>query len=126
MIEIFLLIGAISAIALFARGRGGSPWVWGTVAVIGFVVLRIGGAAFVASFQEVPFEIALLSTIASWIGVGLVFLYVRFVMGRGRPQPTGMWACTNCTYLNKAGMQFCEACKQPWSPKSKPADTNLR
>jgi hypothetical protein len=47
MIEIFLLLLAVGWIARIARTRDASPWVFGSLAVIGFLVLPLvaGGSS---------------------------------------------------------------------------------
>ena len=75
MIEIFVLTGAVGGIASFARGRGGSPWVWGTLAVFGYVALLVVSAI---TGNRYPFAIWILA----WGWIGLVAVYTRFILGR--------------------------------------------
>lgn len=49
MLEIALLIAATAGIAAFARGRGGKPWLWGTLTVVGYF-----GAPFLVRFLANP------------------------------------------------------------------------
>ncbi len=48
MFEIVLLIVATGGIAAFARGRGGKPWLWGTLTVVGYFLVP-----FLVSFLAV-------------------------------------------------------------------------
>jgi hypothetical protein len=108
MIEIFLLIGAVSGIASFARGRGGSPWLWGTVAVLGYVFTLLVGSALTRS--QYPFAIA----VVAWGWIGGVALYTRFMLARGRGGPSGSWTCPECKVLNRSYAVLCEACGEPY------------
>jgi len=38
VLQIFLLIVTTGGIAAYARGRGGNPWVWGTLSVVGLLI----------------------------------------------------------------------------------------
>jgi len=113
MIEIFLMIGATSAIAAYARGRGGSPWFWGTVTVAGYILIQLASPVLLrsASREASP----LLGMVLSWAWVGAVGLYTRFGLSAGKPEACMMWTCPNCKYLNRSYAVVCEACKQPFS-----------
>ena len=39
MFEIILLIAATSGIVALARARGGQPWLWGTLTVVGYFLV---------------------------------------------------------------------------------------
>ncbi len=39
MLVIILLIAATGGIVAFARGRGGKPWLWGTLTIVGFFLV---------------------------------------------------------------------------------------
>jgi hypothetical protein len=108
MIEIFLLIGAVGAIASFARGRGGSPWVWGTLAVFGYVATLL--VVSVVAGTRYP----LAAWITAWGWIGLTAVYTRFIMGRGRAVASGSWTCPECSVINRSYAFLCEACGQPY------------
>ncbi len=117
MLEIFLLVGATSAIAAYARGRGGSPWLWGTITVVGYLGVELGVAVM---WRFVTGETnPLPGLLGSWAWVGAVALYTRFGLGAARPKPWGMWTCPNCKYLNGGYALICEACKQPYADRTK-------
>lgn len=81
MIEIFLFILAVSALAKLAQRRKGSAWVWATIAAIGFWALRFGVAALLPS-QGMSQDIAIVIILAvPWLWLGLVFLYVNLAVG---------------------------------------------
>jgi hypothetical protein len=111
MIEIIVLVIAVTGIAALARGRGASPVVMGTAAVAGWVLIEYGGF-FLLPRGTSPF---VLMPIA-WVWIALVAGYVRFIVGAGRPKPDGKWSCSQCRYLNNASSIICEACQQPWKP----------
>jgi len=79
-----------------ARGRGGKPWLWGVTAVASGLILM----------PFVPFGLL--------IGNALVFLWVRFGLGRGGQQPGMRWSCPECRFLNERYAVVCEACNKPW------------
>jgi hypothetical protein len=111
VLEIFGLVIALGAIARFARGRGGSPAIVASMALIGFlVILFVGGS--IASSSDARLAVRL----CAWGWVGAVALFTRFAVGAGRPSPTGSWICTNCHYTNGQHANLCEACEQPWTP----------
>lgn len=111
MLEIIGLVISVTAIAGFARGRGASPLLFGSLAVGGFFLIRMLGMA--AGFTG---DGALLMTVLSWAWIGAVAFTARFLVGAGRPQPSGLWICSNCHTTNGEHAVICEACRQPWSP----------
>ncbi len=117
MLEILGLVLALGAIAGFARGRGASPVIVVSVGLIGFLLIYFGGGLLVSSEDA---HLAIL--LCAWGWVGAVALYVRFIVGRGRPSPTGSWICTNCSYTNGQHANICEACQQPWTPPQPAGD----
>lgn len=121
MIGIFMLIAAVSAVAALARGRGGKPWVWGTIGVLGYFVVSWGLTVMLQSIPSLRqsqggsnFALNVSVTTLPWLWLALVAGYIRFFMGRGMPQPPGKWACENCFYTNSQSSVVCEACKEPW------------
>ncbi len=115
MFEIVLLIAAASGIAAYARGRGGNPFVWGTLGLGGYVVIAYLGPVIMASFGR-PLHpdsrMWLVVGAAAWVGI--VAFCARFLLGRTCEKPSGMWSCPNCRYLNKHYAVIGEACQQPY------------
>ncbi len=111
MLEIIGLVLASGTIAAFARGRGAPPVISVVIAVAGYLAILFLGSAMVAS----P-DARLAINLCAWAWVGAVALFVRFVVGAGRPKPEGRWACSNCLYSNEKHAVVCEACKQPYAP----------
>jgi hypothetical protein len=111
MLEILGLVLALGGIAGFARGRGASPVLTVLAALLGFLAISfLGGSG--ASTPDAQLAVRL----GAWGWVGAVALFVRFVVGSGRPSPTGSWICKNCSYTNGQHANLCEACQQPWTP----------
>jgi hypothetical protein len=122
MLEIILLIAAASGIAAYARARGGNTYVWGGLGVGGYVLIAYLGPIILASLGR-PLDpdsrIWLFVAALAWLGV--VAFSARFLLGRTREKPSGMWSCPNCTYLNQQYAVLCEACKQPYAKPSRTA-----
>jgi len=119
--EIVLLVVATSGIASFARGRGGNPWVWGAMTVVGYFAVPFLVAFSAAMFGVNPGHLKedaqlwfFISAIA-WVAV-LAFC-ARFLLGRKYANPGGMWSCPNCKYLNQPYAVICEACRQPYKAR---------
>ena len=116
MFEIVLLIAAAGGIAAYARGRGANPFVWGSLGVGGYVVIEYAGPVIMASLGR-PLDsdsrMWLIVVAAAW--VGMVAFCARFLLGRTREKPPGMWSCPNCKYLNQQYAVVCEACRQPYA-----------
>ena len=118
MIELILLIAAITTVGAVARGRGATPWLWGTVATVGYLAVAF---AVVYAFERrlVTVTSPLMAQIpwpgiAAWGWIGCVLVYLRFFRARGAVQPDGKWTCPNCTWLNARYSVICEACKEPY------------
>lgn len=109
MLEIIGLAITITGISALARGRGASPIFAGSIAVAGYVLIRLVAMFFVASDDA-----RLLLLVLGWVWIAVVAGYVRFVVGRRLPKPDSKWNCSNCRYLNNASSVICEACQQPW------------
>jgi hypothetical protein len=118
MLELVLLLVAITTVAAIARGRGATPWLWGTVAAVGYIA--VGLVAFYAvesGFVTVPSPATarfFLPGIAGWGWIACVAVYLRFFRGRGAVQPEGQWTCPDCKWLNARYSIVCEACGQPF------------
>ncbi len=97
MIEIFLVVLGTAAIADAARRRGGSPWLFGVVAVIGYLIA--GSVAAQALGRG-----ANLVGGAVWLGVcyGAVFLLV----GKGKAA-RNTWQCPECRFFNEPSTLVC-------------------
>jgi len=124
MFEIVLLIAATAGIAAFARGRGGKPWLWGTLTVTGYFLVPFFVTLFAVLFGADPKEVKqdaqfwfFISAVA-W--VALLAFCARFLLGRSYAKPDGMWSCSHCKYLNQSYAVVCEACREPYASKSLP------
>lgn len=114
ILEILGLVVAIGGIVTLARGRGASPTVAGTVAVAGWAALEIGGGLFIPLSEDSRFWLM----VGAWAWIGVVALFVRFVVGASRSKPDSKWNCANCRYLNNSSSVICEACGNPWQSVS--------
>jgi hypothetical protein len=115
---IVLLIISTGGIAAYARGRGGNPYLWGTLSVAGFLLIQLGGAVILGLLGIVPdadSHWVILALSFAWVGV--MAFCTRFLLGIGRAKPSGMWSCPNCKYLNQHYAVVCEACSQPYAAK---------
>jgi hypothetical protein len=118
MFEIVLLIAATAGIAGFARARGGKPWLWGTLAVVGYFLVPFLVTTLAILLGVDPKSVKgdaqlwFFASAVSWMAV-LAFC-ARFLLGRTREKPSGMWSCPNCKYLNQHYAVICEACQQPY------------
>lgn len=119
MLQIFLLIVTTGGIAAYARGRGGNPWLWGTLSVVGHLLIQFLGGFVLALLGLQTSENAILVVgIASWAWIGIIAFCARFLLGMNMEKPDGMWSCSNCKYLNQRYAVICEACKQPYGKKA--------
>jgi hypothetical protein len=109
MFEIIGLLIAVPAIISLARGRGASPLLAATIAVAGWAFIRFFGAFLLPSG-----EIRVLLVVFAWAWIGLVALFLRFVVGASRAKADSRWNCSSCRYLNNASSVVCEACQQPY------------
>ena len=121
MFEIVLLVVAAGGIAAYARGRGGNPYVWGSVGVGGYIVIAYVGPIVLASLgHPLDPDSRLWFFVGAVAWIGIVAFCARFLLGRTREKPSGMWSCPNCKYLNQSYAVMCEACRQPYG-KSAPS-----
>lgn len=122
MFEIVLLIAATGGIASLARGRGGNPWVWGSLTAAGYflVPFLVGFLARLlgANTKSMGEDAQLLFFVSSLVWVAGLAFCARFLLGREFRNPGGMWPCPNCRYLNQPYAVICEACRQPYSSKT--------
>src|SRR4051794_1102079 len=111
MFEILLLVIGTGAIASFARGRGASPKVWGTIAAAGYILIEFFTPLAMRALGWKEQILPLLFALAWFAGTAL---YVRFGIGAGRPSPDSQWTCKECNYMNGRHAIFCEACGKLW------------
>jgi hypothetical protein len=112
MIEIVFLIIAIGAIVTVSRQRGGNPLIWGPLALGGFfglkfLMIKLG------LFPAPPDQAGDLNFARLAIGYGyiaLLYLIVRFGLGRSKVKAGGKWVCPSCKFLNSEIAVACEAC----------------
>jgi len=118
IIEIFILVLAVGWIARIARTRDTSPWLYGSLAVLGFLVFPLVVAAPLTLLVfEQPggtsggrIAARILISVSGWLWVGGIALYVSKVPGREKTQPHGRWSCRGCGWLNDAASLKCDAC----------------
>lgn len=125
MFEILLLIVVTGGIAAFACGRGGKPWLWGTLTVAGYILVpflvTLVAVVFGADPKGVKENAQLWFFVSAIAWVAVLAFCARFLLGRGYAKPDGMWSCSNCKYLNQRYAVVCEASKQPYVSKVLPA-----
>lgn len=118
MLQIFLIFVTTGGIAAYARGRGGNPWLWGSLSVVGHLLIQFFGGFLIALLRQQSNENASLAVgIAAWLWVGVIAFCARFLLGMGLEKPDGMWSCKNCKYLNQRYAVICEACSQPYGKR---------
>jgi hypothetical protein len=113
VIEVVILFIVIPAIAAMAKGRGGSAWVAGGMALGGLFLIRT-----IVGLITSDSDALLGGVLLSYAWMGAVAAYYRFMVGVGRPHPKGIWSCPTCTYTNKAYVLSCAACQTPWQRPS--------
>lgn len=119
MLQIFLLIVTTGGIAAYARGRGGNPWLWGTLSVAGHLLIQFMGPFVLALLGlKIGENTLLIVGIVSWVWIGVIAFCSRFLLGMNMEKPDGMWSCKNCKYLNQRYAVMCEACKRPYGKKA--------
>jgi uncharacterized membrane protein HdeD (DUF308 family) len=125
---IILLIAATTGIVSLARTRGGNPWIWGILTLLGYFLVPYGIVYLAVAAHLFPTPAAedaqLLSFVASIAWVALIAFCARFLLGRAHAKPDGMWSCQHCRYLNQPYAVICEACRQPYGSKPQPAASN--
>ena len=124
MFEIILLIAATSGIVALARARGGKPWLWGTLTVVGYFLgpflVTFFAVALGATPKGVKENAQLWFYVSAVTWVAVLAFCARFLLGHGYAKPDGTWSCANCRYLNQQYAVICEACKQPYASKALP------
>jgi hypothetical protein len=128
MLEVLVVGLAVAATARTARGRDASAWVFASLALVGWLVLKFGLAAGVTRLFDgggLPRGGALMALeigvmLAPWAWLAAVFFYVRSVPGRTHVQPPGQWTCPECRWLNAGSVFRCEACKAEYRATTSP------
>ncbi|HEU5256837.1 MAG TPA: hypothetical protein VFU28_12650 [Vicinamibacterales bacterium] len=118
---LFILVVAVVGIVRMARTRGASPWLFGGVAVLGWLAGSVLGgrllqAASVEDVRRTRLVLEAAAYLTPWVLLASVVLYVRFIPGRKRLQPEGRWSCVACGWLNADYALECEACHAPFHP----------
>ncbi len=130
MLQLLLLVPLVIVIVKTAAGRGLSTWLIGSIAVLGFLLLQGLEAVLDQRLWHEPFygktvarggarmatDIAVLSAPYLWLVV--VYVYVRFVHGRGHAHAQSRWECPDCGWLNEASFTQCEACHREYREAS--------
>jgi hypothetical protein len=133
MMEGFVLVLALTAIARMARTRGASPWLYGLAAGAGGFVAAVVVAIVVHAVLSGPlyppddgvivfddegvfgFGPRIAGSATLWLWIGLVALYVRYRVGRGVEGPSGSWSCRNCRSINQSYALKCDTCGEAFS-----------
>lgn len=111
-IEIIFLIIGVGSIVTVSRQRGGTPLLWGPLALGGYFGLKYLMREF-ALFPVPAGQEGGLNLVRFFISVGyicLLYLIVRFGLGRSKTKPGKKWVCPDCKYLNSEIATNCEAC----------------
>jgi hypothetical protein len=127
--QIFILIVAVVGIARMARTRGASPWLFGTIGVVAFFAapivfgfvfgLMLGVLSSEGSYTGgIRLALVFLANITSFLGLGAVALWVRFIPGRQKHQPSMSWLCRECGWQNASYALECDACKAAFSERT--------
>jgi hypothetical protein len=125
MLQIFILIVAVVGIARMARTRGASPWLFGTLGVVAFFAAPIGFGLMLGLFWPagsytggIRLALVILANIMPFLGLGAVALWVRFIPGRQKHQPSMSWLCRECGWQNASYALECDACKAAFSERT--------
>ena len=97
MIEIFIVVLGTVAIADAARRRGGSPWLFGVIAVIGYLV--VGTAASQGLGQGA-------NLVGGVLWLGLLYGAVFLLVGKGKTA-RNTWYCPECRFFNEPSTLVC-------------------
>lgn len=118
---LFVLVLSLVGIVRMARTRGGSSWLFGLLAGVGWFVLGILVAnvlallGFVSPAGNLTFGATLVATVVPWLWIGLVALYVRFGVGRNLESPSGSWSCPGCRSINQRYALKCDSCGEAFT-----------
>jgi len=114
--ELFLLFLAAGGITAIAKRRGGQEWLWGSIAFIGYVAVKIGvivaGLFSGPAYEEGGTNVFPLLSAVAWVAA--TWLAARFWLGRSKEKPGQKWNCPSCNYLNMEDAVVCEACSTPY------------
>lgn len=115
---VFLLVLTTGGVAAYARARGGSPWIWGSLCIVGYLLIQFGGGFLIGVLGYGQDENAtVVVVVASWAWIGIIAFCARFLVGASKAKPDGMWSCPHCRYLNQHYAVVCDACQQPYGTK---------
>jgi len=112
MIEIIFLIVAVGSIYIVAGQRGGKGVLWALIALGGYFGLKYG-MRWLNLFPLPPGSEAEINFVRFFVAFGfvlLIYLIVRFGLGRSKPKAGGKWVCPDCKFLNDEIATNCEAC----------------
>ncbi|HEY6905527.1 MAG TPA: hypothetical protein VI216_14570 [Candidatus Acidoferrales bacterium] len=97
MFEIIALIVTTGGIAAYARARGGNPWLWGSLSVVGHLLIQFAGGMILGASGYARNQDAIwILVVVSWVWIGVIALCSRFLLGIRREKPSGMWSYPNC------------------------------
>jgi len=117
MISLIVLIVAVGAIADAARKRGASSWAFGTVAVLGYLI--VGSALSTSEAMRGP------AILVSWAWLGACYGAV-FLFTQGGRRLNDSWQCPECQLFNEPTTFFC-ACgyQHPMAEESMPQESKV-
>jgi hypothetical protein len=112
MLEIVFLIVTTGGIAAYARGRGGNPWLWGTISVAGHLLIQF---LVLALLQEEQRSRRQYGHFHRLLRLGRCGRAWHSIFAGERPgKAVGHMQLFNCKYLNQHYAVICEACSQPF------------
>ncbi len=123
MIELLFVVALVGSLVVAtvrtAKGRGSSPWWYGSIALLGFLLLRLGLADFLAGLlldaggapsSGTIVALQLTAGIVPYVWPVFVYAISGPIPGRSHAQPAGQWTCPECRWLNSAAVFKCDAC----------------
>jgi len=104
MLEIIGLIVSIGAITRTARRRGGNPWLWGSMAFVGYLAAAV----------TIPLLLPDLAPLYMLVGGGWIalILLAAFLAG-GTRSANVSWQCMRCGLYNGPSTLVCD-CGNPF------------
>ena len=118
-----LLVATSVSIAGFARARGENALFWGGMCAFGFLLMPTLVAFVVVPMFLEPAAARELRPfwffVSAVVWVTFLVVWIRFLAGRKRVHPKGMWSCPHCNYLNREYALICEACERPYTKSSR-------
>lgn len=126
MFEIALLIAATAGIAGFARARGGKPWLWGTLTVVGYFLapflVTLFAVMFGADAKEVKQDAQLWFYVSAIAGVAVLAFCARFLLGRHREKPSGLWSSPTANISTNTTRSFAKPASNLTESRRLPPD----